>query len=297
MGQFEKIVVLAVLFTITVIVVISLSTGGEDADPSPLAGLGAGMPAPPETLAQARGPLPGAQLPLGTAAARKTSELAFDEPAPLPAPRPAAEFAEPDAQGATRAGWPEAPPADPLGEDLVGPGPATAAPRAPQERGRLLLSADVVDPKPPSSDLPSGSILRASAELRRTPHPDFMTYTLRPGDTFWGLAERFYGSPSRSALLSQANEGRRALRAGEEILVPIFDLASPGPERAAVGAAAPRTAAPGAGDHEVQPGENLWAISKQHYGTGARWQEIYEANQDLLRNPDAVRAGMLLRIP
>ncbi len=49
----------------------------------------------------------------------------------------------------------------------------------------------------------------------------------------------------------------------------------------------------------VQKGDTLWSISAKPevYGKATRWRTIFDANRDLLGNPDAVKAGMTLKIP
>ena len=49
----------------------------------------------------------------------------------------------------------------------------------------------------------------------------------------------------------------------------------------------------------VQKGDTLWSISAKPevYGKATRWRAIFDANRDLLGNPDAVKAGMTLQIP
>ena len=50
--------------------------------------------------------------------------------------------------------------------------------------------------------------------------------------------------------------------------------------------------------HTVSGGENLWAIAKKYYGTGAKWQKIYDANKNVIGdNPDLIKPGMNLTIP
>ncbi len=59
-------------------------------------------------------------------------------------------------------------------------------------------------------------------------------------------------------------------------------------------------AIPGASDpvfHTVEKGDTLWAISTLHLGNGARYNEIFEANTPMLKNPDAIYPGQVLRIP
>ena len=57
------------------------------------------------------------------------------------------------------------------------------------------------------------------------------------------------------------------------------------------------TRASGARTHVVKEGESLWKIAKQELGSGARWNEIYEANRDVLPNPEALHTGQKLRVP
>lgn len=49
--------------------------------------------------------------------------------------------------------------------------------------------------------------------------------------------------------------------------------------------------------HQVQVGETLSGIALKYLGSSQRYYEIYEANQDQLSTPDAVKVGMALRIP
>jgi len=49
--------------------------------------------------------------------------------------------------------------------------------------------------------------------------------------------------------------------------------------------------------HTVAPGDSLSKISKQYYGTAGRWNEILQANQTVIRNPDSLALGTQLRIP
>lgn len=49
--------------------------------------------------------------------------------------------------------------------------------------------------------------------------------------------------------------------------------------------------------HTVQPGDTLWAIASAEYGDGALWPRIFEANRDLLTDPDLIFAGQELRVP
>jgi len=47
----------------------------------------------------------------------------------------------------------------------------------------------------------------------------------------------------------------------------------------------------------VVSGDNLGAISKKYYGKASDYMKIFEANKDILDNPDLIKVGQKLRIP
>lgn len=49
--------------------------------------------------------------------------------------------------------------------------------------------------------------------------------------------------------------------------------------------------------YTVESGDTLWKISEAHYGKGARYMEIFEANTPLLSDPNRIYPGQVLRIP
>jgi nucleoid-associated protein YgaU len=49
--------------------------------------------------------------------------------------------------------------------------------------------------------------------------------------------------------------------------------------------------------HTVVSGDTLWAISKTYYGKGSRYMEIFHANEPMLKHPDKIYVGQVLRIP
>lgn len=47
----------------------------------------------------------------------------------------------------------------------------------------------------------------------------------------------------------------------------------------------------------VQPGSTLWAIAEENLGSGILYVEVFEANRDLIRDPDLIYPGQIFRIP
>jgi nucleoid-associated protein YgaU len=51
------------------------------------------------------------------------------------------------------------------------------------------------------------------------------------------------------------------------------------------------------GNYIVVKGDSLSKIAKREYGDANKWRMIYEANQDLIKDPDLIYPGQSLRIP
>lgn len=49
--------------------------------------------------------------------------------------------------------------------------------------------------------------------------------------------------------------------------------------------------------HTVERGDTLGKIAKDHYNDSNRYQEIFEANRPMLKDPDKIYPGQVLRIP
>jgi hypothetical protein len=47
----------------------------------------------------------------------------------------------------------------------------------------------------------------------------------------------------------------------------------------------------------IQPGDLLWKLARQRYGSGLQFTLIYEANKDQIRDPDLIYPGQVFTIP
>jgi nucleoid-associated protein YgaU len=192
--------------------------------------------------------------------------------------------------------------------------PAAGAPSA-LLNSSIDTAAPEAQPIAPAPAIPPDSILKTTDGLQPSYMTDMKFYTWKAGDTFPILAQRFYGDLARLATLRRVNEGKTDVQPGDRILIPVYDLdstppvaahstaqvagptASSPPVKTEKTAKAPAAAVASPRSHIVQEGESLWRIARQELGSGARWNEIYEANRDVLSSPEALRTGQKLRIP
>ncbi len=49
--------------------------------------------------------------------------------------------------------------------------------------------------------------------------------------------------------------------------------------------------------YTVEKGDTLSRIAKQHLGDANAWKQIFEANRDVLNDPDKIQPGQVLKLP
>ncbi len=49
--------------------------------------------------------------------------------------------------------------------------------------------------------------------------------------------------------------------------------------------------------YTIKSGDTLWAIASQFLGNGAKYTEIFEANREVIEDPDKIFPGQKIRIP
>ena len=60
---------------------------------------------------------------------------------------------------------------------------------------------------------------------------------------------------------------------------------------------APAPATPAAKTYTVVAGDSLSKIAKKLYGDANKWKKIFEANKDIIKNPDLIHPGQVLKLP
>jgi nucleoid-associated protein YgaU len=74
-------------------------------------------------------------------------------------------------------------------------------------------------------------------------------------------------------------------------------VAEPAPAETTTVAVVAAPAAPQPTRIVIQPGNNLWTLSRQIYGAGRNYTVIYEANKDQIRNPRLIYPGQIITAP
>lgn len=115
-----------------------------------------------------------------------------------------------------------------------------------------------------------------------------VTYTVQKGDCLWNIAREHMGEGLKWQDLYKLNQD--VLGANPDLIYPGTTIQIPGQ-----GA---EIASSGSVDYVVQPGDNLWNISKDHLGQGHMWGDIYHLNQDVIgANPSLIHPGQHLSLP
>jgi LysM repeat protein len=176
----------------------------------------------------------------------------------------------------------------------------------------------VADPSVPSLDI-SVSVIGGDVWLRGTAE----TGSVAARAEAIAAATEGIGAVHNEIIAPQPTDEERTLaeQVPEEVLAATPQFA-PGPRNYATGqlvdsgleqaqpaqptqptppaepAQTPQAAQRATGTYTVRAGDSLWDIARETMGSGARWEELYEANRDVIGDdPMNVRAGVDLTIP
>jgi nucleoid-associated protein YgaU len=103
-----------------------------------------------------------------------------------------------------------------------------------------------------------------------------------------------------AARLAQAQGTLDQIAAAARLGTPAANIASANVPSAAMGGgatSAPAPASPEPRFHVVAEGDSLSRLSLRYFGTTSRWQDIFNANRDVLQGANSLRVGQRLRIP
>ena len=94
--------------------------------------------------------------------------------------------------------------------------------------------------------------------------------------------------------LDQIASAARLINGGGASVAPLPPVGAGG---LPAGTPSSATVTPAPRLHAVAEGDTLTRISVRYYGTSNRWQEIYDANKEVLKGENALRPGQRLKIP
>ena len=128
-------------------------------------------------------------------------------------------------------------------------------------------------------------------------------YRVRPGDSLWAIALRFYGDGEGYPRIIEANvgrvmaDGRPFTRSG--VIQPGWELRVPLPERALASGTTEVTT------YVVQPGDSLSGIAGRLWGRPEAWVDLFALNQGtarladgrVLTRPELIWPGLPLAVP
>lgn len=190
--------------------------------------------------------------------------------------------------------------------------PAEDGPReqrpAPEPRAEpIIIGGPVEDFGQQIRDLlgvTSAELRNAANGLRSAAPASRATETLhvvRRGETLAGIARQYYRDTERWREIFDANRqvvsDPHLLREGMELRIPGVASAGVAASEPQPRPAAPRVQEPPARTYTIQRGDVLGVVSQKLTGTSRNWQRIYEANRDVISDPDRLIPGTVIRIP
>lgn len=103
-------------------------------------------------------------------------------------------------------------------------------------------------------------------------------YEVGTGESLWMISEKIYGSGNKWVELARINglKNPNIIHSGNKLIL---------------------SSAPVKTDsYVVKRGDSLWKIAVNLYGDGYKWTEIWNANRNLIGNPNQIEIGMSLAI-
>jgi len=120
------------------------------------------------------------------------------------------------------------------------------------------------------------------------------TYKVQKGDHLWMIAEKYFGSGYNWVDIAKENKlvNPDRLLVGQELMIPKTEVIEP-VELPVTG----QVEAISGNKYTVEKSDNLWEIAVRAYGDGYQWTKIWQANENLVKNPDIIQPGQVLSIP
>ena len=118
------------------------------------------------------------------------------------------------------------------------------------------------------------------------------------GESLWTISEKYYGNGYNWVDIASENKlaNANSLNEGIVLTIPQAALRYDKDVKLALEAVGDDSLL-SATSYTVVKGDHLWNIALRAYGDGYRWNDIYKANADKIRNANQIEIGMLLTLP
>lgn len=128
--------------------------------------------------------------------------------------------------------------------------------------------------------------------------PQPVVHVVASGDTLTEISRKYFGTTTLWTQIVAANPGvdPDRLKIGQALTIPVAPGTVPGTGTTPAPATAPAAASAGR-THTVVAGDTLSELAARYLGSSALADQLYAANRDVLKSPDALRVGQTLRIP
>ncbi|MCD7805712.1 MAG: LysM peptidoglycan-binding domain-containing protein, partial [Lachnospiraceae bacterium] len=148
-----------------------------------------------------------------------------------------------------------------------------------------ISSNDTGSTSTPSYSTEEDTVTEEESEVTTEDIIETLTYTVVSGDTLWSIAARYYGDGTLWTRLYEDNmdviSDPNRIYAGMQLTIYVTVS----------------TTSFESNTYTVKSGDSLWKIAAEIYGNGRSWRRIYNANTDIISDPNSIRIGMTLVIP
>jgi ABC-type nitrate/sulfonate/bicarbonate transport system substrate-binding protein/LysM repeat protein len=122
----------------------------------------------------------------------------------------------------------------------------------------------------------------------------FIDKVYKSGAAVAKVAPKIEPAAASTPTKAQVAEAKAKPTVAEEKTKPVAKPVSATAEKVQASAPKPASAAQA---YTVKSGDTLARLSEQFYNSPNKWEKIYEANRDVLKNPNYIYVGMKLMIP